>query len=44
MKVKNSNFWKFVSNNYKTVKKWSKWKQLIIISAYTASTGKFIEK
>lgn len=38
---KNNIFWKRVSDNYKEVKKWPKWKQLITISAITASTGKF---
>ena len=38
---KNNAFWKRVSDDYKKVKEWPKWKQSITISAYTASTGKF---
>jgi len=43
-KRKNNYFRKIVSNNYKTVQKWPKWKRLIVISSYAASTGKFIEE
>lgn len=35
-------FNKITKKNYNTVKKWSKWKQKIIISAKTAESGKFI--
>lgn len=41
---KNNSFQKIISDNYKTVQKWPKWKQSIVISSYAASTGKFIEE
>lgn len=34
-------FWAMAKANYEEVKKWPKWKQKIIISAHTASTGQF---
>ena len=34
-------FWKKVEENYNQVKKWSKWKRLITISAATAETGMY---
>jgi len=40
---KNNSFWKTVSNDYKIVQGWPKWKQLIIISSSSAMSGRFIE-
>lgn len=37
-----SNFWKTAKENLEEVKTWSKWMQKIVITAETASTGKFI--
>jgi len=39
----NSSFWKTVSDDYDIVQRWPKWKQRITISAYSASTGRFVE-
>ena len=34
-------FWKTARENYEEVKTWAKWKQKIVISAKTASSGQF---
>jgi len=39
----NNSFWETTSDNYDKVQEWPKWKQSIIISSSTASTGRFIE-
>ena len=39
----NSSFSDTTSGNYDAVQEWPKWKQSIIISSSTASTGRFIE-
>lgn len=36
-------FWKIASDNYNQVQGWPKWKQSIVISSSTASTGRFLE-
>lgn len=40
----NDTFWKIASGNYDKVQEWPEWKQSIIISSTTASTGRFIER
>ena len=39
----NNSFWETTSSNYDKVQGWPKWKQSMIISSSTASTGRFIE-
>lgn len=36
-------FWKIVKQNKKIVKSWPKWMQRIVITAESASTGRFIK-
>lgn len=43
MKTKSKAFWTRIKNCKKIVKTWPKWKQNIVISAESASTGKFLK-
>lgn len=38
----NASFWRVASENYDEVKKWPEWKQSIMITSATASSGDFI--
>ena len=40
---RNNSFWETTSENYDKVREWPEWKQSIIISSSTASTGRFVE-
>ena len=42
--MKKSSFEKIINKCKREVKKWSKWKQNIVITSETAMTGNFIKK